>query len=225
MSGNTPGKSLSAHFRKNFVTGLLVLAPVWITVYLVLIVVRALGGFVSPYLRTLAGSLPAPEQWLGVISWLADVVGFLITIVLIALVGALVRRVVGRRLFHFFERLVTRIPVIRAIYEGVTKFIQTVFADRASFQRVVAIRFPNDYTWSIGFVTSTRSWQLPERNATVLLSVFVPHTPNPTSGFTVIIRPEYAVDLDLTVDEAIKLVMSGGVVMPPVVAQEDTLTS
>ncbi len=210
MTHPSPQRKFTSRFRRNFATGLLVLAPAFITIYLVTLVVHFLGGFISPFLRDAAIYLLGENQWPRLILLISDVVGFLITVVIIAFVGALVRRVVGKRLLGLVNRALSRIPVIREVYDGITKFLQLLFGDKSGFQHVVAVRFPNEHTWSIGFVTNSRDW--PGEDGTLKLHhvVFVPHTPNASSGFTVFAQPEHTIRLDLTVDEALKIIISGG---------------
>lgn len=197
-------------FRRYFATGLLVLAPIWATLYLVVLVVRIIGGFLSPLLRQLAESLYEGAAWLAVVRIAADVAAFIITVIFIAIVGYFVRKVIGKKLLDLVGRLLNRIPVIREVYDGVSKFLQMLFGEKAGFKRVVAVQFPNEQSWAIGFVTNSGTWALPNQATGEMLSVFVPTTPNPTSGFLLLCKPEQVTTLDLTIDEAVKLIISGG---------------
>ena len=133
---------------------------------------------------------------------------------MIALLGAAVSRVFGRRSFDALNAALGRIPVIREIYTGVRGFSEALFGDKTSFKRVVAVQYPNEYTWRIGFVTSAAEWRIPEGTGPPHLSVFVPVTPNATSGFLLLARADQVMPLSLSVDEAIKLIVSGGTLTP-----------
>ncbi len=203
------------HFRRNFATGLLILIPLWATLYIVMFVVHLLGGYLSPYLRNLAAWQIGTSAWLGPAELLADVVAFIITVLLIALLGAAVSRVFGRRSVNALNQALGRIPVIREIYTGVRGFSEALFGDKTSFKRVVAVQYPNEQSWRIGFVTSAAEWRIPEGTGPAHLSVFVPVTPNATSGFLLLTRADRVMPLSLSVDEAIKLIVSGGTLTPP----------
>lgn len=206
--------SRASRIRRYFVTGLLALAPLWLTGYIVVLVVRTLGGFLSPYLRVLAVRLFGEGHWPELVTVSADVVSFFITVLLVTLVGFAVGKVVGQRAVDLVSALLSRIPVVRELYTGVRKFGEMLLGSKTNLKRVVAVRFPYDRTWRIGFVTSEREWRFPEDGGAALTAVFVPGTPNPTSGFLVFYPPDDIVPLTLSVDEAIKLIVTGGTLMP-----------
>jgi uncharacterized membrane protein len=132
----------------------------------------------------------------------------------ITLIGMLVHRVLGQRLVQTFNRLVKRIPVVREIYESIRKFIDIFFGDKSKFQRVVAVNFPLESAWTIGFVTGETKLNPDPQSNQNLLTIFVPKAPNPTSGYLLLAKEEDVRSLDLSVDEAIKLVISGGTLSP-----------
>jgi uncharacterized membrane protein len=201
-------------FRRNFATGLLVLAPVAITVYLVVIVVRSLGSLLSPYLRILATMLLGDSASTVFIVGLTDIVAFALTLLLIALFGAVVRRVFGQRLIEFVDFLLGHIPVVRDVYDALRKFTQLLAGSRSGFQRVVAVRFPTDRTWAIGFVTNSADWPIPAGGSTSMLVVFVPNSPVPTSGFVIMSPATEVVELPMSVEQALRLIVSGGTLSP-----------
>ncbi len=207
-------KPEAGRFRKYFYTGLLMLAPAWITIYIIVLVVRLLGGVLSPYVRMLAISLSGHGAWERAVIIVSDLVAFVLTVLLIALIGYTVRKVVGQRLIGVLNLLVGHIPVIREIYHGVRKFLDVIFGDKTKFRKVVAVRFPTDRTWSIGFVTGELEIDIPQSNAAKHVTVFVPKSPNPTNGYLLLCVPDDIVPLTMTVDEAIKLLVSGGTLAP-----------
>jgi uncharacterized membrane protein len=207
-------RSAAFRFRRYFATGLLVLAPLWLTIYVVMLVVRLFGSFLSPYFRMIAHMLVGSGKWIKVLSMLSDFTAFVVTVILITLIGMAVRRVIGQRILKTLDRIMSRIPVVREIYDSIRKFIEIFFGDKTNFQRVVAVQFPTKDTWAIGFVTGENGLQiLPDKSAKTL-SVFVATSPNPTSGFTVFCAETDVIPLDLSVDEAMKLIVSGGTLVP-----------
>ncbi|MDD5087299.1 MAG: DUF502 domain-containing protein [bacterium] len=206
--------SKAARFRRHFMTGLVILAPVWLTVYLVLLAVRLLGGLLSPLMRALASSLGGHSRYAPLMTSAADVVAFLLTVTLIAVVGFAVNRVMGRRLMDAFDALLRRIPFVREVYGGIRKVADVLFGDKTGFQRVVAVRFPTETAWSLGFVTSDYVWKIPEDTEQAHTVVFVPTTPNVTTGFLLLCKNGDFVPLSLTVDEAMKVIISVGTLTP-----------
>ena len=207
---NAPKPSAAARFRRAFFTGLLVLAPLWLTGYILLIVVRLLGGMLSPLVqRVLETSLQLdPES--AAVKFISDLTAFVATVLFIALIGVIVNRVVGKRLFKVLDLMLSRVPVVREIYDAVRKFIQVFFGDKSSFRGVVAVRYPSDQSYVIGFVTSESSLVNGER----MLHVFVPLAPAPTQGILFILAESSTIRLNMTVDEAIKMIVSGGAITP-----------
>jgi uncharacterized membrane protein len=206
--------SFAARFRRNFVTGLLVLAPLWLTIYVILLAVKILGGFLSPYFRMLGRNVIGSGKSLTLVTALADITAFIVTVIGITLIGMLVRRVLGQRLVEAFNRLMNHIPVVRAIYESIRKFIDIFFGDKSKFQRVVAVNFPLESAWTIGFVTGETKLNPDPQSNQPMLTIFVPKVPNPTSGFLLFAKEDDVRPLDLSVDEAIKLIISGGTLSP-----------
>jgi uncharacterized membrane protein len=209
-----PPRSRASRIRRHFVTGLLALAPLWLTGYIVVLVVRTLGGFLSPILRELAVHSLGESHSPKLVTVASDVVGFIITVLLVTLVGLAVSKVMGQRAVELVNSLLGRIPVIRELYGGVRKFGEMLLGDKTNLKRVVAVRFPYERAWRIGFVTSDREWRFPEDGGAALTAVFVPGTPNPTSGFLMFYLPEDIIPLALSVDEAIKLIVTGGTLTP-----------
>lgn len=187
------------------------MAPVWLTVYIVLLIVRVLGGVLSPYVRFAAVEIFSLEEASKLVSTLSDIVAFVVTVVLITLFGFIVQRVLGQRLYGLIDRILNRIPVVGDIYNAVRKLLEAFFGDKKSFRGVVATKFPNENSWAIGFVTAEST--LVNRDAR-MLHIFVPTTPNPTSGFLFFVEEKDTVKLDMTTDQAFKLIISGGTIFP-----------
>ncbi len=201
---------LLAGLRASFLTGLVVIAPVGLTIWLIWTVVGWIDGFVLPliphYFR--------PEQYIGInLRGVGVIIFLLFTIV----VGWIAKGLIGRSLINFAEGLVNRMPVIRSIYSGIKQISETVFAQtERSFEKACLIQYPRRGIWAIGFVSTQARGEVARKAETGgnLLSVFVPTTPNPTSGFLLYFPEEDVILLDMSVEDAAKLVISAGLVYP-----------
>lgn len=193
--------------RKWLVAGLLVIVPVAITVSVLQWIVGTLD-------RTL---LILPEAWqpdrlIGV-----HIPGFgvLLTFGILLAVGAAVSNFLGKKLVTWGDRLVSRIPVVRSIYSSVKQVSDTLFSPSGNaFRTAVLVQWPRPEVWTIGFVTGTPGGDVTNYLMGEYLSVYVPTTPNPTGGYFVMLRKSDCIELKMTVDEALKYVISMGVVVP-----------
>ncbi|WP_432280462.1 DUF502 domain-containing protein [Tropicimonas omnivorans] len=208
-----PGKPKRfGRLRASFLTGLVVIAPIALTIYLIWSVIGWIDGFVLPL-------VPAhfrPEQYIGV-----DIRGLGVVIFLIftVLVGWVAKGIIGRSLIGWGERFVDRMPVVRSIYGGLKQIAETVFAQTESnFERACLVEYPRKGVWALAFVSTTAKGELALKLGdadTRMISVFLPTTPNPTSGFLLIVPERDVTYLDMTVEDAAKLVISAGLVYPP----------
>ncbi|WP_170328830.1 DUF502 domain-containing protein [Ruegeria arenilitoris] len=201
---------LFSRLRASFLTGIVVIAPVWLTIWLIWSVV----GWVDSAVLPLIPQQFQPEEYVGVNLRGVGVVIFLIFTVL---VGWIAKGILGRSLIHFAESVVDRMPVVRSVYSGIKQISETVFAQtERSFEKACLIQYPRRGIWAIGFVSTTARGEVSERAETggELLSIFVPTTPNPTSGFLLFFPEEDVILLDMSIEEAAKLVISAGLVYP-----------
>jgi uncharacterized membrane protein len=207
--------SLSARLRAYFLAGVIVTAPIGITVLLI-------WQFIT-FLDTQVGSLLPdrynPESYL---PFSVPGLGLLITIAFLTLVGFLAAGLAGRTLVRIGERLLSRMPVVRSVYGTLKQIFETVLTQSSrSFREVVLVEYPRRGLGAIGFVTGPTQGEVQVRSGEELVNVFLPTTPNPTSGFLLFVPRRDLVHLDMTIEEAMKLVISGGIVTPP--SQLDTL--
>ncbi len=189
------------------VAGLLV----WLPVLATILVIRLILDIMDNTLLLLPPSW-RPEVLLGI-----DIPGFglLLAIFVLLGTGVLLTNFFGRRLVEWSESLLARIPLVRAVYSGAKKVAETLLQPSGkSFRKVLLVEYPRKGIWCIGFQTSTDLGEVQHRTGKHVICVFVPTTPNPTSGFLVMVPEEDAVELDMTVDEAVRMVMSLGVVVP-----------
>ncbi|SEM08674.1 Uncharacterized membrane protein [Roseovarius azorensis] len=199
-----------AGLRASFLTGLVVIAPVGLTIWLMWTVIGWVDGFVLP----LIPDRYQPEQYIGIN---LRGVGVIIFLIFTVLVGWIAKGLIGRSLILFAESLVNRMPVVRSIYSGVKQIAETVFAQsERSFEKACLIQYPRKGIWAIGFISTEARGEINEKAETDsdLLSVFVPTTPNPTSGFLLYFPREDVVELNMSIEDAAKLVISAGLVYP-----------
>ena len=207
--------SLTQRLQANFLTGLVVVAPLVITLYLTWAFIEFVDARVVPWVPTAYH----PRTWLDV-----DVPGFglLIFLLFTAIVGYLARKVFGRQLIRLGEDLIDRMPVVRWVYNALKQIVETILSQSASsFQQACLIEYPRRGAWSIAFVaTETRGELLEKAGEDRMISLFLPTTPNPTSGFLLFVPARDVHLLDMTVEEAAKLIISAGLVTPPTKAEK-----
>ena len=202
---------LFASLRASFLTGLVVIAPIGLTIWLIWTLFGWVDGFVLP----LIPSRFNPEEYVGINLRGLGVIFFLVFTIL---VGWIAKGLIGRSLIRFAETLVDRTPVVRSIYSGIKQIAETVFAQsERSFERACLVQYPRKGIWAIGFISTKARGEIATRAETMgdLVSVFVPTTPNPTSGFLLYFPEEDVVELDMSIEDAAKLVISAGLVYPP----------
>lgn len=197
-----------------FITGVLTLLPIWLTWVVVKFVFVLLSDtsrpLVDPLLRNLAVTNPHAFAWLQQ-PWVQMAIALVATLAVILLAGLLARRVFGQRLLRWFEALIARVPLASTIYGSARKLLDILQTAPDGTQRVVLIDFPHTEMKSVGFVTRVIREQGTGRE---LAAVYVPTTPNPTSGYLEIVPVEKITPTDWTVDEAMSFIISGGAVSP-----------
>jgi len=208
------------NLRSNFLAGFVVFAPISITIYLLWTFAEFVDARVLPLVPVvykLEDYLPISLPGLGVVVFFFIVAGL----------GALTKGLFGRQLFRLGESFVDRMPVVRSIYNALKQIVETIFAQggKDSFENVCMIEYPRKGIWALAFISTDTSGEVLERSGSAqMMSVFLPTTPNPTSGFLLFLPAEDVVVLDMTVEDAAKLVISAGLVTPPwdaVVAEEE----
>ncbi|WP_109464626.1 DUF502 domain-containing protein [Albibacillus kandeliae] len=196
--------------RASFLTGLVVIAPVALTIWLLWTVIGWIDGFVLPFVPHQF----RPEQYIGIN---LRGVGVIIFLVFTVIVGWIAKGIIGRSLIRSAESLVDRMPVVRSIYSGIKQISETVFAQtERSFEKACLVQYPRKGIWAVGFVSTVAKGEISERAETGgrLMSIFVPTTPNPTSGFLLFFPEEDVIELEMSLEDAAKLVISAGLVYP-----------
>ena len=199
---------LIAKFRNYFFTGILVTVPILITLYVTWIVITFIDIKV-------AGLLPEYLNFREAFPYQIPGLGLIIVIIFVTLIGALTPGLLGRTFLRFGERIVSKMPVVRSIYSAIKQIMETVMSTNSnSFREVVLVQYPRKGLWVIGFVTGSTKGEVKrtlskDKN---LINVFIPTTPNPTSGFLLFVPKKDLIYLDMSVEQAVKMVISGGIV-------------
>ncbi|HPU19603.1 MAG TPA: DUF502 domain-containing protein [Alicycliphilus sp.] len=197
-----------AALRKWLFTGLLVIVPGVITAWVLTWIVSTL----DQTLTILPGAWH-PDRLLG---FHIPGFGVLLTLAILLIVGAFASNFAGRKLVSLGDSLVTRIPVVRSIYSSVKQVSDTLFSESGNaFRTAVLVQWPRDGVWTVAFITGQPSGEVAGYLRDEFVSVYVPTTPNPTSGYFVLMRKSDCVELDMSIDAALKYIVSMGVVAPP----------
>ncbi len=194
-------------FRRYLVAGLLVWIPLGVTIF----ILRVLIGLMDNSLL-LVPEKYRPEEWLGVA---IPGLGIILTLMVVLITGLLAANFVGRSLVSFWESMLNRIPIVRTVYSGAKNFAEIVFSDsNESFKKVLLIEYPRKGIYSLAFQTATNLGEVQGRTGEDVVCTFVPTTPNPTSGYIIILPKKDIIELDMEIDEAFKMIVSLGVVVP-----------
>lgn len=205
-------------FRTYLIIGVIALLPTLATLY----VLKLLFAIIDP---TLGIAVANVLDWLGIVEFPLVIgglvfqthipgVGTILTLLLLAWFGMITRSFVGRRLLRYTDYLFYRIPLARTIYSTVKQITSAFEQDQASFKKVVLVPYPRHGVFTIGFFTGDASDEIQEKGKGRMLNIFLPTTPNPTSGWLVLVPEEDVIFLDMTVEQGLKYIISGGVVTP-----------
>ncbi|MDQ2101280.1 DUF502 domain-containing protein [Azospirillum isscasi] len=202
------GIGLMGRLRAYFLAGVLVTAPIAVTVYLG----WWLLAFIDGHVRPLIPAAYNPENYL---PFSIPGIGVLTLIIVLTLIGAFAAGYVGRLVVRIGEGVVERMPVVRSVYGAVKQIVETVVAKKSkAFREVVLVEYPRHGVWSLGFITGAAHPEVQKMSAEEMVHVFIPCAP-PTAGYLAIMPRREVTVLDMTVEDGLKLVMSGGIVTPP----------
>ena len=195
------------HLRRYLVAGLLVWIPLGVTVF----ILRVLIGLMDKTLLLIPAQY-RPEEWLG---FTVPGLGLILTLLVLLVTGLLAANIVGRSMVGLWESLLDRIPVVRSVYSAAKNFAEIVFSDSGqSFKKVLLIEYPRKGIYSLAFQTATNLGEVQARMGEEMICTFVPTTPNPTSGYIIIVPKKDIIELDMEIDEALKMIISLGVIVP-----------
>lgn len=203
--------SAMTRLRNYFLTGFIVCAPLAITAYLTWSFVGWVDSWVKPYIP----SRYSPDTYL---PFAVPGFGLIVALVLITLIGFLTANIVGRAIVNFGERLLGRMPLVRGIYRSLKQIFETILSNKGDmFKTVGLVEYPRKDVWSLVFVPGEKQTEINEKldaDGDPLIAVFMPCTPNPTTGFLMYVRKSEVVMLDMTIEEGARLIVSAGLVAP-----------
>jgi uncharacterized membrane protein len=206
----SPSTSRKWSLRRYLVAGVLVWLPILATIWLVSFMLQIMD-------RTLL-LLPVSYRPEALVGFALPGLGAVFALLVLLLTGLLVTNLIGRRLVVYGEDLLNRIPIVRTVYGGVKSFAESVFSQSNSFRKVVMVEYPRAGAWSIGFMTAEDVPEISEKTGEQHSCVYISNALNATSGFLVIVPRRQVVELDMTVDAAMKMIITCGVVVPPAAA-------
>ena len=203
MANKVKKSSIFARIRNNFIAGVVVLIPIGITIYFTLFIVTISSKILPKEIN--------PNHYLPY-----DIPGveIIIAVALITLIGWLSLSFIGKRLLNLLNNILKRIPILRTIYSAIVQMTETFTKGDAKKKSVVLVEYPRKGSWAVGFATKENSGEIANRTKKNLVNVFVPTTPNPTSGFLLMFPKEDVIYLDLTFEEASKFIVSAGTSNP-----------
>lgn len=197
------------NMRKYFITGLLILAPLAVTLWVLSFIFSTMGQSLQ--------MLPPEWRWTPLFKYriATDLLGTFLTLLIIFLTGLATRNIVGKQVVRVWESILIRIPVVNSIYSSVKQVSDTLFSSSGNaFRKAVLVQYPRPGSWTIAFVTGVPGGDVKNHLQGDYVSIYVPTTPNPTSGFFLMMLRSETIELDMNVDEALKYIVSMGVVSP-----------
>ncbi len=203
MSKNPKKRNILIRFRNYFITGVVVLIPIGITVYLTLFIIKISSQILPKEINPnhyLPYNIPGLE--------------ILISIILITFIGWLSLSFLGKRVLNIFNNLLKRIPILRTIYSAISQMTESFTSSNKNNKNVVLVQYPRKGTWAVGFATKDNEGEIKKKTNQNLVNVFVPTTPNPTSGFLLMFPKEDLIYLDMSFEEASRFIVSAGTSNP-----------
>jgi len=203
MSTKRPKKSIFARIRNNFIAGIVVLIPIGITLYLTLAIVKVSSKILPKEIN--------PNNYL---PYNIPGIEIIIALILITLIGWLSLSFIGKKLLNIFDNILNKIPILRTIYSAFSQMLDTFTKSKTNKQNVVLVEYPRKGTWAVGFATNKNTGEIKNKIGQEVVNVFVPTTPNPTSGFLLMFPKEDVIYLDITFEQASKFIVSAGSTNP-----------
>ena len=199
MSTKKPKKSLFTRIRNNFIAGIVVLIPIGIILYLTLAIVKISSKILPKEIN--------PNNYL---PYNIPGIEIIIALLLITLIGWLSLSFIGKKLLNIFDNILNKIPILRTIYSAFVQMLETFTKSKVSKKNVVLVEYPRKGTWAVGFATNKNTGEIKNKIGQEVVNVFVPTTPNPTSGFLLMFPKEDVIYLDITFEQASKFIVSAG---------------
>jgi len=211
-----------ARLRRYLLTGIVVTAPITITIYLTYVFLSFIDNNVSKIIPNDLGGRYYGEPYYAITS--IPGLGLIAALIFFVFIGWFATNFMGRFIIRIYEYILDRMPIIRNIYGAIKQIFETIAASKSSaFREAVMLEYPRKGVYSIGFVTGTTQGEVQEATKSETINVFVPTTPNPTSGYLLFVPKKELIYLQMTVEEAVKLVVSAGIITPPTAEEKAAL--
>lgn len=206
-------EGLRHHLRNKFLTGLIIILPVFITILLVSFIFRLFENIFARPANLFFKLIGFPEL---IAYHLPGILGLVFLVIITYLMGLIITNVVGKKTIHLGERLLSKVPLVWNIYHASKQLLESIsISGKKAFRQVVLIEYPRKGIYTIGFLTSDSRGEIQITTKKETVNIFVPTTPNPTSGVLIIVPKEDIIPLKMSIEEGIKVVVSGGMVVPP----------
>ena len=203
MSTKRPKKSIFTRIRNNFIAGIVVLIPIGITLYLTLAIAKVSSNILPKEIN--------PNNYL---PYNIPGIEIIIALFLITFIGWLSLSFIGKKLLNIFDNILNKIPILRTIYSAFVQMLETFTKSAVNKKNVVLVEYPKKGTWAVGFATNKNTGEIKNKIGQEVVNVFVPTTPNPTSGFLLMFPKEDVIYLDITFEQASKFIVSAGSTNP-----------
>lgn len=204
---------MTKKWQKYFITGLIVIIPIWFTIYFLYVIFLFTGQFLKPIVQ-LVFQLFVAKEYLPLYEAALKIASFFVTIGLVILTGFFANWFLGKKFLIKVDSFFTSVPIVRGIYKSLYKLTQIVFGTSTTFQRVVIVEFPQPGMYAIGFITNESKVRIPAHHKPYI-GVFVPKTPNPATGFFLVVDEKKVIPTSMGIDEGIKIIVSGGIIGVP----------
>lgn len=211
-----PRRGIFGSLRASFLTGLIVLSPIGITIWLIWSLTGWIDSWVLPFIPDAYNPALLINQWIGIEVNVRGI-GVVTFVIFTILIGWMAKGLIGRSMIRWAESLVLSIPLIRSLYSGLKQIAETILQQgQQNFDKACLIEYPRKGIWAIGFISTQAKGEVAGKasGGRAMMSIFLPTTPNPTSGFLLFLPADDVIELDMSIEEAAKLVISAGLVYP-----------
>ncbi|MBY4892131.1 DUF502 domain-containing protein [Rhodobacteraceae bacterium N5(2021)] len=209
-----PRRGIFASLRSNFLTGLIVIAPIGITIWLIWTLTGWIDSWVLPFIPDAYNPSMLINEWTGIQINIRGI-GVVTFLIFTMIVGWIAKGLIGRSMIRWAESLVLSIPLIRSLYSGLKQIAETILQQgQQNFDKACLVEYPRKGIWAIAFISTSAKGEIAVRAPEAMVSVFLPTTPNPTSGFLLFVPVKDTIVLDMSVEDAAKLIISAGLVYP-----------
>ncbi|TET97933.1 MAG: DUF502 domain-containing protein [Candidatus Stahlbacteria bacterium] len=196
--------SLRHSMRRHFITGLVAILPLALTIGIVWLLIEKVGGFLGVYLTRI-------PLFTNISKSLSSFLGFIAVIIGIYLIGLITSGFLGRWFISQMDNLMARLPFVKGLYNAARQLVNTIFLDRSAFSKVVIIRYPWKNTYTLAFLTNEDKWKIGGKE---FYNVFLPTSPNPTSGYYLLYPVDDVIETKMSIQEGFKIIASGGIIIP-----------